>query len=624
MDKLLKKIMMNQLLYLVVILLPVCSAQDIGRVFIGQRNRNITLTSLTFRVTSTTATVPVYIDAFRFNTATNNTDVVPITGNVRVTCEVTVQQTGYSTATFSVFTADNLNKDATIRLSNLNSGRQTNVQCYGESQQTGVTQFTKANSLSSTIPFTITKVPSFKLYPGQITTEVTSFSVLLLLEAVASDGTVGIRCQADTINSTTIVNQVLQNPLCFTTTSATVTTTTAPTPASNETNSTSPEAPIGPTDAPVVTPKWDILNPVFQLSPSSGQYSTLLKIARNLEVNTTIREYVVISCCSTNLGINISDSVVAVASLKPNVTVDWDKATDAASSNVERTIQNPAYSEVAPCACDLTGNACDVNCCCDQDCVNMTSVFSSCIPGLVGGKSAPTPEYKCSSDHFNKEDWFVFMCVQFEYNSLLGYFYSTATAIRKEETFNAKLTDENYYSYRETELRSPSYNSFGSVGYRYGSAVQSIKMTNTRVDNIGLVALPQRVLSGECLSTTPIHYLRDVKTDCSVQLTENLCSATGRFNSLFYVISTSANNPAYSGLYGILDTPLNQKISNVSVNYYCTTDFTGYIKSTVTSSVNPTGNFTFNYRLPTSCVNDACPTPDSTAQVTTTPTVLMG
>lgn len=141
-------------------------------------------------------------------------------------------------------------------------------------------------------------------------------------------------------------------------------------------------------------------------------------------------------------------------------------------------------------------------------------------------------------------------------------------------------------------------------------------MTNTRVDNIGLVALPQRVLSGECLSTTPLQYLKDVKTDCTIQLTENLCSITGRFNSLFYVISTSANNPAYSGLYGILDTPLNQKISNVSVNYYCTTDFTGYIKSTVTSSVSPTGNFTFNYTLPTPCVNDACPTPDSTAQVT--------
>jgi len=29
--------------------------------------------------------------------------------------------------------------------------------------------------------------------------------------------------------------------------------------------------------------------------------------------------------------------------------------------------ENPAYFNLAPCPCDLTGNVCDINCCCDTE-----------------------------------------------------------------------------------------------------------------------------------------------------------------------------------------------------------------------------------------------------------------
>lgn len=38
------------------------------------------------------------------------------------------------------------------------------------------------------------------------------------------------------------------------------------------------------------------------------------------------------------------------------------------------------FVDIAPCPCDLTGNACDVNCCCDLDCTSDDrEVFSGCV-----------------------------------------------------------------------------------------------------------------------------------------------------------------------------------------------------------------------------------------------------
>ena len=36
---------------------------------------------------------------------------------------------------------------------------------------------------------------------------------------------------------------------------------------------------------------------------------------------------------------------------------------------------------IGQCPCDLTGNACDVNCCCDEDCTADDKLaFSQCLP----------------------------------------------------------------------------------------------------------------------------------------------------------------------------------------------------------------------------------------------------
>uniref|UniRef100_A0A0B7B415 Tectonic-1-3 N-terminal domain-containing protein n=1 Tax=Arion vulgaris TaxID=1028688 RepID=A0A0B7B415_9EUPU len=41
----------------------------------------------------------------------------------------------------------------------------------------------------------------------------------------------------------------------------------------------------------------------------------------------------------------------------------------------------PANTDVSKCPCDLTGNACDIGCCCDPDCDSAdTAVFAPCLP----------------------------------------------------------------------------------------------------------------------------------------------------------------------------------------------------------------------------------------------------
>jgi len=84
-----------------------------------------------------------------------------------------------------------------------------------------------------------------------------------------------------------------------------------------------------------------------------------------------------------------------------------------------------------------------------QDCSTVQqSAFTSCIADLPGGQDAAIPEYDCRSNHYNKVDWFPMMCVEREFNALLGYFFPDTAAIRNDQTFNEKLAAEKVYSYK--------------------------------------------------------------------------------------------------------------------------------------------------------------------------------
>ncbi|CAC5366675.1 TCTN2 [Mytilus coruscus] len=654
---------MSCIIYILLSLLfQVISSQGIGKVYIGTLPNN-TVSSLSFNENSALVSlvIPVFIEN---KNPVDNTDV-PITGNIVVECELSSNGSGFSSATIQTVSLAQANRGGNVQFSKPVKGQAVDIRCFSDSglqfnktesisspssftiisgptvsicptgtkdvvainsqntqqtfnvrlsdvvagspvtitctggagltfltatatigarevpvtvtlttntpatgtcrgqSQTGV-QYLFANSLGPPVTFQLLQ-PVVALYPQSLSVATTSFATILLLTSSVSDSATTFRCRADLLALADVQNAI-QNPLCRTAT---------PTP--------------GPT-ADTVTPEWGILTPEVNLD--SSVHHALLKATRNVGVTTSVEENVVVSCCNTTGTTTLETAIWAQVSLTPNATVDWEKSTDSNNFTTPRTIQNVAFVEVAPCPCDLTGGVCDINCCCDGDCTSAEQeTFSRCIPYLDGGQEAALPEYMCDSKHFHKEDWFPLMCVTNEYNSLLGFFYQNENNLRTTQSLLEKVNGKERFTYKEEEERvEPPAPATTKAGL---------------ADRRGVVSLPQRILSGECSTTAPLQYLRDMDSDCSFQLTNAMCSGDSVFNALSYIQSSTTRDPSCPSAFSIMGNPNTQNIAETVVNYYCLTDATSYIKSTTTAAT-PSTRSLFNYTYPAGCPLDNC------------------
>ncbi|XP_060569860.1 tectonic-2-like [Ruditapes philippinarum] len=260
-------------------------------------------------------------------------------------------------------------------------------------------------------------------------------------------------------------------------------------------------------------------------------------------------------------------------------------------NTAQTVIANAAFEDVAPCPCDLTKGSCDIRCCCDGDCSSdEKQTFDSCIPFLPGGQSAEDQQYECSSKHHNKPDWFPFLCVVFEYNAFLGYFYDWQYKLAENsQALLSRLYTRTFYWYRELEPRTLPDSPEGA--YKYG-----VNMKTTK----GLLTLPQPILSGQCLYTAPVQYLKDIDTSCTFQLSNRLCSQSSVLSVLSYINKIN-NISVLAGSSSIVP-------ATTTVVYKCATDVSSYIKSsqTINDLVDNTQVYKFNYNLPTGeqCVDD--------------------
>lgn len=161
--------------------------------------------------------------------------------------------------------------------------------------------------------------------------------------------------------------------------------------------------------------------------------------------------------------------------------------------------------------------------------------------------------------------------------------------------------------YREEESRTAA---LSDTVYLSGSSVTvSQAAISDAMDHAGPLVLPHRVLSGQCTLASPVQYLVDTTSDCLFDFTEAACSVDGSFNALFYVESTNTRDPACPKPFIIRGNNgvASQTITVTSVNYHCTSDFTGYIKdTTITRPVRPTASTTFNYTMPPLADQDSC------------------
>uniref|UniRef100_A0A670YT88 Tectonic family member 2 n=1 Tax=Pseudonaja textilis TaxID=8673 RepID=A0A670YT88_PSETE len=174
-------------------------------------------------------------------------------------------------------------------------------------------------------------------------------------------------------------------------------------------------------------------------------------------------------------------------------------------------IPNQVFHPLGSCPCNLTAGACDVQCCCDEDCTpEMKQLFEgSCFEGVFGGDVNPPFDQLCSAKSGTlAPDWFPFLCVQSPLNNspFLGYFYDGSTFSSRASSFMLPL---------QTTPGKPSN------GYKQGDPILTVHndyFTVPQVKTTHYVSLKKQLLNQIYL-----HYL----------VGENLCSSANLTPLLF-------------------------------------------------------------------------------------------
>ncbi|XP_047616976.1 tectonic-2 isoform X6 [Phacochoerus africanus] len=169
-----------------------------------------------------------------------------------------------------------------------------------------------------------------------------------------------------------------------------------------------------------------------------------------------------------------------------------------ASENMT-VIPNQMYQPLGPCPCNLTAGACDVRCCCDQECSSdLTALFrESCFPGIFGGDVNPPFDQLCSVQKVHGgPDWFPFLCVQLANSPFLGYFYHGSVSPGQHASFEV---------YLHTDLKD-----FSDFGYKQGDPVMTVDKAYFTV--------PQVSLAGQCMQNAPVAFLQNFDVQCVTNL----------------------------------------------------------------------------------------------------------
>ncbi|XP_045881970.1 tectonic-2 isoform X1 [Meles meles] len=171
-----------------------------------------------------------------------------------------------------------------------------------------------------------------------------------------------------------------------------------------------------------------------------------------------------------------------------------------ASENVT-VIPNQVYQPLGPCPCNLTAGACDVRCCCDQECSpDLTELFrEACFTGVFGGDVSPESDHLCSvQESRGAPGWFPFLCVQSSpaNSPFLGYFYHGSTSSQRRASFEVHL---------HADLRD-----LADFGYKQGDPIMTVDKT--------YFTIPQVSLAGQCMQNAPVAFLHNFDVRCATNL----------------------------------------------------------------------------------------------------------
>ncbi|KAM6155787.1 tectonic-2 [Rhynchocyon petersi] len=165
-------------------------------------------------------------------------------------------------------------------------------------------------------------------------------------------------------------------------------------------------------------------------------------------------------------------------------------------------IPNQVYQPLGPCPCNLTAGACDIRCCCDQECSkDAKDLFrQSCFPGVFGGDVNPPFDQLCSAPQTARRvpDWFPFLCVQspLDNSPFLGYFYHGAISPKQDSSFEILLHADPKES--------------SKIGYRQGDPIMTV--------DEAYFTIPQVSLAGQCVQNAPVAFLQNLDVQCVTDL----------------------------------------------------------------------------------------------------------
>uniref|UniRef100_A0A8C5SDZ3 Tectonic family member 2 n=1 Tax=Laticauda laticaudata TaxID=8630 RepID=A0A8C5SDZ3_LATLA len=165
-------------------------------------------------------------------------------------------------------------------------------------------------------------------------------------------------------------------------------------------------------------------------------------------------------------------------------------------------IPNQVFHPLGSCPCNLTAGACDVQCCCDEDCTpEMKQLFEgSCFEGVFGGDVNPPFDQLCSvKSGILAPDWFPFLCVQSSLNNspFLGYFYDGSTSSSQASSFKLPL---------QTTPGKPSN------GYKQGDPILTV--------HNDYFTVPQPFIAGSCARNAPVSFLQNIEAKCAATCKE--------------------------------------------------------------------------------------------------------
>ncbi|XP_050438993.1 tectonic-1 isoform X2 [Adelges cooleyi] len=200
------------------------------------------------------------------------------------------------------------------------------------------------------------------------------------------------------------------------------------------------------------------------------------------------------------------------------------------------------------CGCDLIHGACDINCCCDTDCMsNDLKTFTLCSDKTVSGSIKP------ESILFDSSLFYVVLD-----NVPSNYFYPEREPVETETQVNAILRSRGAIEWHESSQVVDTRN---RLDLTYGSLHWMYVVSNVNGSDWMAFGVKNSAFSSLCAIQEPVEYLVNKETTCEVYI-QNLTEMCKNNSELSYkrfyhdrefrVVQTTYNQSSKTEVISIL------------------------------------------------------------------------